>query len=254
MEISRIGVLNDAHGPWVGSELDLVLDIFEDCHVDHIILNGDILDFYNINAHGPRHPDIQRTLEDELFWGQEFFSGLRKRFKKTKITMLCGNHEHRLDRFIINTCPAFWNILSLDKMMRWDDLDIEWLPYNQKYQIGESRLYVQHSPPSYSENAAMTSLKKKMDASFIYGCTHRIQHACKTGVTGMVHNVWLNGFLGSTTLTEDHARVFSYTKGHENWQQGASIVTLVDNKEFHVNQFQILNNKAVVDGFLYEGD
>jgi len=221
--------------------------------VDRIVINGDLLDFYNVNAHGAKDPDIKTVLEDEISWGIEFIDYLRKRFKDTEIHFIFGNHEWRLARFLMDKCPVLWNMFRLEKMLRLEELNIGYTPYNTKYQLEETDFHLQHSPPSYGKTGTMVSLEAKMDESYMYGCTHRIQHSCKTGSSGRVYNAWYNGWLGSTDLTPEHTKVFMYTKGHSNWQQGASIVTCVNGIEFYVEQFQIINHTAVVSGTYYEG-
>jgi hypothetical protein len=183
-------------------------------------------------------------------WGMDFVKMLRKRFPNIKITFIYGNHEDRLDRFIHQNCKAFHNILTIDKQLDLERLKIDWLPYNSAYRIDETNLYIQHSPPSYGENGARTSLMKKMDRSYIYGCTHRIQMASATTANGNTHYCYYNGWLGSTTLTPEHARVFSYAKGHENWQAGFSVVDVVDRKDFQVNQYRFLGDSVCVGGKL----
>lgn len=253
-KIETIGVMNDIHGPWHDPRsVNLVLDIFEDQGIDTLFLNGDIFDFHNINRHKKKDPRVQSIIDDEFYWGNEFFSDIRKRFinKGKKVIYKRGNHEEWLDSFILQNCPQFWNQLQLEKMVDLSGVDVRL--YNEKVQIGNSNLFVQHSPPSYAKNGVLTSLEKKVDTCHIWGCTHRMQHGAKTGGSGTVYHSWFNGWLGSTKLTAEHKLVFKYIKGHENWQQCASIITLVDNKEFFVNQFPITNNRAVVGGFLYEG-
>jgi hypothetical protein len=126
------------------------------------------------------------------------------------------------------------------------------VPYNERYILPGTNLGIQHSPPSYAKTGAMTSLEKDVDMSSIYGCSHRIQHAARTGKSGKIYDCWFNGWLGSTDLTKEHKRVFSYAKNHTNWQSGASIV---GNHAGHywVNQFQIIDYKAMVNGYLYGG-
>jgi len=253
----RILVLNDVHAPFHDSKLitiegrGLVLDVAKDINVDEIIINGDLLDFYSINSHGAKHPDIQQKLEDELIWGREFIEHLRNRFN-CKITFIFGNHEWRLDRFILNNAPMVWGLLSLKNFMELERFEIDYLEYNDAYRVHDSNLFIQHSPPSYGVNGARTSLLKKLDSSHIYGCTHRMQHAAVTGHSGELYNAWFNGWLGSVDETQEHKRVFSYAKGHENWQKCFSIVNLIDDREYHVQQVPIINNRCVVDGQLYE--
>ena len=257
MKSERIMVFNDVHAPFNDSKLitrdakGLVLDVAKDIGVNHIVINGDLLDFYDINSHGAKHPEIRTKLEDELDWGRDFFQSLRQRFQSTKITFIYGNHENRLDRFIMNNAPSFWNLFNLKTYLNLENLNIEYLEYNDAYRIGSSNLFVQHSPPSYGVNGARTSLLKKIDSSHIWGCTHRSQHASISGHSGKTYHAWFNGWLGSTTESNEHKKVFSYAKGHENWQKCFSIVNLID-EEYHVQQVQIVNNRCVVDGSLYE--
>lgn len=252
MGLTRTAVLGDIHGPWHCEDtLDLVLDVLDDIQIDRIILNGDVLDFYNVNSHGPKHPEIMTTLEDELVWGKEFLESLSKRFQGIEIIFVFGNHEDRLDRFIVDKCPKFWNFLKLEKFLELGKLKMKWHPYNSAIQIEKSNMWVQHSPPSYGVSGTRTSLLKKLDTSFIWNCTHRMQHSCLTGHTGHVYHAYFNGWLGSTRATKEHQRVFSYAKGHENWQHCFSLVTVESGKYAHVQQVPIVNKSCVVDGTLY---
>lgn len=244
--------MNDLHGPFHDPKtVALVLDIIEDAEVTEIIINGDMLDFYSINFHGPKHPHVGTMLEDEISWGRVFLKDLRNRFPNTKITFLFGNHEHRLERFIVQNCNALFNYVSLEKLLELNELKIQWFPYNTRYQLSKSNVFVQHSPPSYGKNGAMTSLEKDVDESSIYGCSHRELKATRTGKSGKVYYCYYNGWLGSTTLTKEHEQVFGYIKGHESWQQCFSIATVVDKKNAFVEQISIQNHRAYYEGYLY---
>ena len=255
--MERFGVINDLHIPFHDHRaVSLVLDIFQDIGISILYLNGDILDFYSIHAHGAKHPDIRVNLESEIESGLDFIKLLKKKLPNTKIIFISGNHEFRLDRFIMNNAPAFWNIVKLESQLQLKHYDIEYYDYNAAVKVGETNLYVQHSPPSYSENAAMTSLKKKMDASFIYGCTHRKDYACKSGVNGDLYEVFCNGWLGDIkSLSKSHQNVFSFTKGHENWQECFGIGAIIKDK-YDYKQYNIYKKGtaryAIVDGFYYE--
>lgn len=256
--ITRTMVINDVHLPFSNTKLlssqctGLIADIIEDRKLDRLIINGDLLDFYCVNSHGPKHPDISTTLLDELNSGRDFFESLRKRFPRLEVIFLYGNHEDRLDRFILQNAKPFWNVLNIENPCNLEAMGIEYYPYNKEYQVDETNLFIQHSPPSYGVNGARTSLLKKLDRCYIYGCTHREQKATSTGASGQRYSVYFNGWLGSTEETPEHKRVFSYAKGHENWQSTFSIVTVKNKVDFHVNQYSIVNNSTVVDGVLYE--
>lgn len=251
MRHRKILVCNDIHAPFHDPRaLQLVLDVAKQENVDEFIINGDLPDFYNLSRHPSTTLDVKTKLEDELFAVKDFVEGLRKLLPDKKITWIFGNHEWRLDRYIVEKCPELWNLFTLKVFCDLDKLNIGHIPYNDAYQIGNSNLFIQHSPPSYGENGARTSLLKKVDRSFIYGCSHRMQHASITGANG-VYNCWFNGWLGSTTLTEEHKAVFSYAKGHSNWQQCFSIIHLLNEVEYHVQQVPIVNGRCVVNNILY---
>lgn len=248
-------IFNDVHGPWNDPiRTELVLKVGEHLRktgvLDEIIINGDLLDFYGINSHGPKHAEVHTRLEDEMIWGMEFIKDLRKRFPDEKITFIYGNHEDRLDRFIHQHCKAFHNILTIDKQLDLDRYNIQWLPYNSKYRVEKTNLYIQHSPPSYGVNGARTSLLKKHDTSYIWGCTHRVQHACITGASGNEYHAYFNGWLGSTTLTKEHVRVFSYAKGHEEWQGAFIIADIINDIDFQISQYRFLGDSVCVAGKL----
>lgn len=253
-DVKTYAVINDLHGPWHDTRLvALVLDILEDLYLDGLYLNGDIFDFHNINRHKDfKHPDIVTNLEDSFYWGNEFFNDIRKRFveKGTDVTYIRGNHEKWLDDFILTHAKAFWNFCQLDKMVNLKEIKV--VNYNKAVKVPKINLFIQHSPPSYSITGPRLSLLKKIDASFIWGCTHRTGHASVTGQTGNVYHGWFNGWLGSTSETKEHEKVFEYTKDHESWQHCFSLITTYKN-DFWVNQYFPVNYKVVVDGNLYEG-
>lgn len=252
MHNRRVLVFNDHHLPFHSPEaVNVSLMAAKDIGVTEIVINGDLLDFYSINMHQKnKHPDVLHNLEDELICGREFLEKLREYFPKTKIHYIMGNHENRLERFIIQECKSFYNLLKLEDQLELEKHKITWQPYNTEYQLCEG-LRIQHSPPSYGVNGARTSLLTKHDMSFIWGCTHRKQSACMTTASGKVIHAYFNGWLGSTNLTDEHKQVFSYTKGHSNWQQCFSIVDIINDK-FFVHQCDIIDGTTSVDGSFYQ--
>ena len=246
----RYLIFSDVHVPFHDEEcLNTIYQVAKDKQfgIDEIVINGDFFDMYNVNSHGPKHPEVRETLEDEFFTGYTLLERLRKENPKKKITYIEGNHENRLSRFIVDKCPQFWGMVSFKKMIGLNSLDIKFLPYNSKYSLSNSKLFVQHSPPSYAQNGARTSLMRKPGGSFIYGCSHRIQHASVTSVNGEVDHVYFNGWLGNIDAKSGGRMVFHYTKNHENWQQGFVIATVVDKKHY-VQQYVFNKGSVVVDG------
>jgi len=253
MSVRRVAVFNDVHGPWHDPyALDAIITAYADADVTDIYINGDLLDFYNVNSHVKnKHPDVETVMSDEMDWGRLFLTKLRDTFPKTKIYYLYGNHEWRLERDVIQNAKHYYNLLLLHKHLRLDELRIEWFQYNQAVGI-VSDLGVQHSPPSYSKNGAMVSLEGKADVTMIYGCTHREQTVAKTGGSGRVYRCRFNGWLGSTDRTPEHFEVFRYAKGHSNWQQAACLVDIY-NDSYFIHPLSFQGRMVNLDGTFYEG-
>lgn len=257
--MSLYTILGDLHLPWVNQRnLDLALDVIEDLGCDHIILNGDVADFYNLNAHGPKHPDIKTKLDDEFIAVEDFLSYLRKRFKDVNIVWVWGNHEYRLDRYVVENCPAFYNHLRLENLLDLQSLGIKHIPYNERYQIS-ANLFVQHSPPSYSTNLASTSLMKKIDQDHIWNCAHRTDMAVRTGMSGNVYTSYINGWFGDTGVINqlqrampENRRVYSFTKGHESWNCSFTLASVYGDVH-HVQQVIIKDYACAVGNNLYRG-
>jgi len=250
--ITLTGVINDLHLPFSDARsINLALDVFEDLKVSRIFLNGDIVDFYNLSAHGPKHPDVQFILQDEIDSCVDFLTSLRKRFPTQEIIYNAGNHEARLDRFIINNAPPFWNMYQLEKMFRLEELGIIYYPYNSRVQLEKTNLYIQHSPPSYT--SAKSAYAHKHDQSSIYGCSHRVEHYTRTGASGSIYETFFNGCLVNVNQDETTKKVFGYAKGHENWQQCMMIVAVENETEHHIEQSLIKNWKVKIGGSLYCG-
>lgn len=256
MDISRTLILNDVHGPFNDPKLidekgeGLVLNIAEELQLHRIIINGDLLDFINLSSHDKNlHPFIEHDLDDEIEWGRQFFHNLRKRFPKTHIVFLYGNHEDRWARAVVADHKKFFNRLRLDLELNLEGNNIEWYDYNHRYRLEQSNLYVQHSPASYATPNA--NLKHYPDSTSIFGCSHRIGHACHNGKDEIFH-CWFNGWLSTWNLTKEHERVFRYRKNHAKWQNAISITTCIDGKRAYNSQHLIEDYRCIVDGFLFE--
>lgn len=254
------GIIGDIHLPYTDFRaLELALDLFADIGITDLILNGDVADFYCVNAYGPKHVEVQQTIETEIDSVNEFLDKVQKKLPKAKITFIYGNHEFRLERFIMDKCPIFWNFLKLENHLRLEERGIDWVPYNERLQLGNSSLFVQHSPPSYSQNAAGTSLKKKIDEDHIWNCSHRTDMYCMTGSSGKVYTSYINGWFGSTGIMKklqkempENRRVFAYTKNHESWNTSLCVAA-VHKENHHVTQVLFKDYTAMFGGVIYEG-
>lgn len=253
MRKERWVISGDWHLPMHDPRLtNLVLDIAQDIKCTHFLINGDFLDFYSINMHGPKSPRVQESLESEMGSGLEWIKKIRKKLPTQKIHYALGNHGFRLERFILKYCKPFWNILTIEKMLELEFYNVSFSRYQDVVQIPDVPIYITHSPPSYSKHAAAISLDKKGEGNWIFSCTHRPTYAQRNTALGNTWECYTMGWLGHTSLTDSHKEVFSFTKGHHEWGQSFITVDIVG-KDYFINHHVIRDYKVCMDGYVYEG-
>ena len=102
MAYQRALVINDLHIPFhCRPAVELALRVGDSLAPDRIIINGDLLDCWEISTF-VKHPlrRAKNNLADEVADARGFLTGLRKRFPKSEIMLIYGNHEYRWVKFI----------------------------------------------------------------------------------------------------------------------------------------------------------
>jgi hypothetical protein len=100
----RIGILSDIHFPYADLEaLNIAVKYLIEWEPDCIILNGDIIDCYQLSFY-ERDPR-KRSFKYELDMLRNFFVQIRELFPSTRIVFRSGNHERRYERRILQQYP-----------------------------------------------------------------------------------------------------------------------------------------------------
>jgi predicted phosphodiesterase len=106
---AKVAILSDIHIPF--HDKTPLVAALESCHKykpTHIILNGDIADFFSVSfwEKDPR----ERDLANEIKTVREFLALLRKRFRDAQIIYKLGNHEERWERYLRVKAPELLGI------------------------------------------------------------------------------------------------------------------------------------------------
>jgi hypothetical protein len=225
----------------------LALDALEDIGVDELILGGDFMDFYSVNAHG-KDPDIKLLLSDEITCGKKRLEELQKRFKRARRIYLEGNHEYRLARYISKVAPDLFGVYDLRLLLDLEKYGFEFIPYGpyQKYKVGGSQLIARHEPIGGGVHAAFQSVTKA-GASIVSGHNHRIQEYQICNIKGE----YLRG-ISSGCLCDKHHSVMQYVPNFHNWQLGFVVVTVLEDL-FFAHNIPIINYHCEVGDTIYKG-
>lgn len=132
------GVLSDAHIPF--HDLPTIRGWIDDCKrsgVVGLLLNGDILDCYQVSDH-VRDPSAPR-MKDEIEKGRQFIEYLRATFPRARICWRTGNHEDRLARYLATRAPEIFDLpdVHLRALLHVDQHGVEWVQDKRVVMLGK---------------------------------------------------------------------------------------------------------------------
>ena len=152
-------VLSDIHFPYHDDKaLKAVYKFLEQYPVDTIILNGDILDFYDVSSFD-KDPDRINSLQEEINLAQKFFKKLRGLSPNGRIVFVKGNHEQRIERYL-KKHPELYSLdaLKLPNLLGLDKFNIE---YKDKgFKLGSLKIIHGDMVRKFSSYTARGELEK----------------------------------------------------------------------------------------------
>lgn len=215
--------------------------------IAEIVFLGDFADFFAVNSHGT-HPQVFSMLIEEIESIKAEFDYFDKTFPKAKKVFIEGNHENRLERYLLQRAPALFgvtetqNVLTISGRPNW-----KFVPYgpNQMHKVLGSHLKARHQPIA---NSATLTARKAM-TSLVYGHIHRIESAYSVGLEGKQHVAFSVGWLGD----KHKDKIFGYVKNHHDWQLGFGLVWVnEETKHFYHQIVPIMDDyTCVINGKIF---
>lgn len=219
MDLQLSLIIPDTHRPFHNVKAyNLMLKVAKDLKPQEIVILGDYADFYSVSSHS-KDPSVFGMLADEISDVLDGLQELSDLFPRAKKVFIQGNHEYRLERYLVDNAPALFgitdtrNLLNLDKMPNWTY--VSYGP-NQAYKVLGSYLTARHEP--LASNARLTAAKAL--CSLVYGHIHRIEQSHIVGLSGTNHVCFSVGWLGDKRKD----KIFGYVKNHHQWQLGFGLV------------------------------
>lgn len=234
----RTLILSDIHIPYHDeTALNAAIEYGKNSKPDIIILNGDIGDFYAVSRHDK---DPRRSLAEELDAIRQFLFWLRKQFPRARILFKIGNHEDRMERFLVKNAPVLLGTsdFEVSTLLKFDELNIECVGSLNLIRLGKLCIYHGHELPQGMSSPVNPArgMWMRVQETLLAGHWHRVSdHTEKTGISGKVSSCWSTGCL--CDLKPDYARV-------NRWSHGFAFVTTDKDGEFEVRNHRILNGKV----------
>ena len=239
----RIAILSDIHIPYHDREaLMLALNWVKDFAPDCIVLNGDIIDCYQL-SNFQKDPD-ERRFSEELEELQNFLSDLRDNFS-CEIIYKMGNHEERYERWLWDKGKDVTGIKGAngEDLLSW-----ETVTHASKYGhkivtnkriIKAGKLNIGHGhefgKSIFSPVNPARGFYLRAKSSFIGGHYHQTSEHVERDLNGGITGCWSTGCL--CDLNPAYMPI-------NRWNLGFCAVE-VDDTEFTVYNKKIINGKIV---------
>jgi hypothetical protein len=204
-----------------------------------VLVNGDALDCHELSDFD-KSPSAPRYIKERKL-GIRFYSYLREQFPGKDIIHKDGNHEERVDRYLIRRAPAFYGIeaFTIPKMLNFDDLGV--LYVGQKRVIKMGKLNIIHGHEYTDRQVASPvnparGLFNKTKVSALAGHHHQTSEHCEPNLNGKLISCWSTGCL--CQLTPDW-------KPLNKWNHGFAMVKLDNSGTYHVRNHRIYKGEIL---------
>lgn len=233
-ESGRVLILSDIHIPFhVPRVLEAAVNAGRDEGARTVILNGDVLDCHAVSRYP--HDGTALTYRQELEYGRQFLAWLRQRMPKARIVFKDGNHDERLEKYVLANAPALFGVedVTLASLLRLKELGIEHVGDQRVIHLGKLRVIHGHeygggvSAPVNPARWLMTRARKPA----VMGHMHQRSEHAESDIDGTQIVTWSTGCLCGLNP--------KYRRLSARWNHGYCMVDVAKDGTFE------LDNRAI---------
>jgi predicted phosphodiesterase len=230
-------IMSDVHLPHHDVEaVSIALNRMAEYQPDVVILNGDIVDFYQISR-WETEPGAE-GVDQELIEFEKFIR-LIKQITNAKIYYILGNHEMRLRSYLLRKAKELFTLpqLSYESLFKAKEYDIT-IVENEPIKLGKLNVMHGHEfgESVFSPVNPARGLFLRAKTNAIIGHHHQPSFHSESNMSGEDIGCWSLGCLCS--LRPDY-RPFAFTK----WRHGFAEVEVDSDGGFFVTNRQIVRGK-----------
>lgn len=233
---ATIGIIGDIHSPYYSSmALQTSMEYFKERKVGVIVLNGDLIDFYQISK-WDTDPQ-KRHLKEEIDILNDLLARMRSMFPKASIIYKAGNHEERYIRFMRVKAPELLGIeaFNLENILKLGKYRIKFVGNKRRIRAGGLNILHGHEYRFPIANPVNPARGLFLRAKTYALCHHFHQSSMHSENT-------LDGSTIATWSVGCCCELFPEYAPLNNWQHGCAIVDLEENGKF------VVHNKTIKNG------
>lgn len=238
-DLPRIGeylILCDVHEPY-HDEITLQHAIREakERNVVGVIINGDFIDSHELSVHdkdasAPKY-------NEEIKTGIKILQWIRHELPNVEIVYKLGNHEERLDRYILNRAPALFDLdfATVESLLRFKDYDIKVVRDKRAIMLGKLHLLHGHEYRGGGGVNPARWIYLKARSVAMVGHFHRTSEHHARNIANKHEAAWSVGCACSLT---------PYYLPFNDWNHGYAFVSFTKTGEFDVVNRRVLNGRV----------
>lgn len=236
LDFPKTLILSDIHlGFHDRAALETAINYGRKNKVDAIILNGDILDMYQLSRFD-KTPN-KGAIVNEIKLARKFFKVLRDCFPKAEIFFKKGNHEERFTKYFASNAKEFYGFddFLLEKIIHCDKFGIKTVEDRQLITIGGLGVYHGHEIGGGGVHVA-AGLVQKTGTDILVGHYHKTQTYTKT----RLNKAPITGYVVACLC-----KLNPFYLPNNQWNNGAAMVELFQDRTFHVHNKRIINGRVI---------
>lgn len=244
MGLRRVLFVPDTHRPYHDKRAwALLLKAAEAFKPDVIVVLGDFADFYAVSDHD-KNPNRIRLLDLEI---EDVNTGLDQldELGASEKVFVKGNHENRLERYLIRRAPELFNMVKVEDLFQLKDRGWKCVEYRDHAKIG--KISVTHDVGSagpYADHRVVADFQ----GNVAIGHTHMIGYCVVGSARGDTHVGAMFGWLGDIKQVDYMHRI----KAMRGWALGFGVGYMEENGNTHLRPCPIVNYSVVIDGKLFK--
>jgi predicted phosphodiesterase len=236
---TSIAIIGDVHIPYHSIEaVNAAIAWIKEHHCNTIILNGDIIDHYQL-SYFERDPR-RRSIKEEIENVYQFFDALRNEFPDYRIYYKKANHEYRWDKFMKLKAYELFGIPEFDfnNILKFKFFNIEPIEYKRRIKV--SHCYILHGDEYRGFGADLVNparwlyLRTKTNA--ICGHFHRTSEHSEPNLNDELVAAWSVGCL---------CNLNPFWNPYNKWNHGLARLRVKEDGNFDVTNLKIFNGELL---------
>lgn len=239
----RVLIIPDAHHPYHCKKAwNLLLLVAKNIPFDTVITLGDFADFFPLFS-GNKNPNKNLCFKRDLDKANSALDQLDALKIENKV-FLAGNHEERLERYLMSKAPELFNSLKINEIFRLKQRGWKYVAYRDYTSLG--RFHFTHDLESAGRNAVLRNLDR-FQHNIVCGHTHRLHYVVEGNARGDRHVSATFGWLGDVEQIDYKHRALA----RREWSQGFGMLYLNKDGTGILNPVPIVNRSCIVEGVKY---